>query len=48
MKRLVLATLLMVLLSPWVAFAGGLEDFLASVNAQARIDLPGFSAKISA
>jgi hypothetical protein len=30
-----------------MAFAGGLEDFLSNVNVQARVDLPGFSAKIS-
>lgn len=30
-----------------MAFAGGLEDFLANLNVQARVDMPGFSAKIS-
>ena len=30
------------------AIAGGLEDFLGSLNVQARADLPGFSAKIGA
>ncbi|BDV44054.1 hypothetical protein GURASL_29770 [Geotalea uraniireducens] len=48
MKRLMLFTLLLSLLVPVAAFAGGLEDFLSSVNIQARADLPGFSAKVSA
>ena len=48
MKRLILAALLLALLSPCAAFAGGLDDFLANVNIQARADMPGFSAKISA
>jgi hypothetical protein len=47
MKRFILFTLLLSLLSPLAAFAGGLEDFLANVNVQARVDLPGFSVKIS-
>src|SRR5512133_2661987 len=47
MKRLSLWILTLLLLSPMAAFAGGLEDFLANVNIQARADLPGFSAKIS-
>jgi hypothetical protein len=47
MKRLSLWILALLLLSPMAAFAGGLEDFLANVNIQARADLPGFSAKIS-
>ncbi len=47
MKRLILFSISLFLLSPLLAFAGGLEDFLANVNIQARADLPGFSAKIS-
>jgi len=47
MKRLSLWILTLLLLSPLTAIAGGLDDFLATINAQARIDLPGFSAKIS-
>jgi hypothetical protein len=47
MKRFILFTLLLSLVSPLTAFAGGLENFLANVNVQARVDLPGFSAKIS-
>ena len=48
MKRLILGTLLLALLSPCAAFAGGLEDFLSNVNIQARADMSGFSARISA
>ncbi len=29
------------------AHAGGLEDFLSNVNAQARVDMDGFSAQVS-
>jgi hypothetical protein len=47
MKRFVMFSLLFALLSPLAAFAGGLEDFLSNVNVQARVDLPGFSARIS-
>lgn len=47
MKRLIFFSLVLSLLSPLAAFAGGLEDFLSNVNIQARVDLPGFSAKIS-
>jgi hypothetical protein len=47
MKRLIFFTLILALLSPLAAFAGGLDDFLANVNIQARADLPGFSARIS-
>ena len=47
MKRFMFFALLLSLVSPLPAFAGGLEDFLSHVNVQARVDLPGFSAKIS-
>lgn len=47
MKRFIFFSLLLALLSPLAAFAGGLEDFLSKVNVQARVDLPGFSAQIS-
>jgi hypothetical protein len=46
MKRLIIS-LTLSLLVPLAAFAGGLDDFLANVNIQARADMPGFSAKIS-
>jgi hypothetical protein len=48
MKRLSLLILALLLLSPLTVIAGGLDDFLANLNIQARADLPGFSAKISA
>ena len=47
MKQIIFLSLVLSLLSPMAAFAGGLEDFLKNVNIQARVDLPGFSAKIS-
>jgi hypothetical protein len=47
MKRLILLSLTLSLLSPMAASARGLDDFLANVNVQARVDLPGFSARIS-
>ena len=47
MKRFILFALLLSLVLPLPALAGGLEDFLSRVNVQARVDLPGFSAKIS-
>lgn len=47
MKRLVCICLTLLALSPLGAFAGGLENFLANVNVQARADLPGFSARVS-
>ena len=47
MKRLLAVVLFLLLLVPLTAVAGGLEDFLSNVNVQARVDLPGFSAKIS-
>jgi len=47
MKRMIMFFLSLSLMVPVTSFAGGLEDFLSSVNVQARIDLPGFSAKIS-
>ncbi|GAW67503.1 hypothetical protein GPEL0_01r3359 [Geoanaerobacter pelophilus] len=48
MKRLILICLSLVLLSPLSVLAGGLDSFLASLNVQARADLPGFSARIGA
>lgn len=48
MKRMLLVCAALFLLSPLAAFGGGLDGFLANLNIQARADLPGFSAKISA
>lgn len=47
MKRIILCCLILSLLSPLAAFAGGLDVFLSNVNVQARADLPGFSVKLS-
>ncbi len=48
MKRIVLA-LLALALSCAPAFAGGgIDSFLSSLNVQARADLSGFSARVSA
>lgn len=46
MKRFLLLCAALVLLAPLTAFAS-LDDFLNSVNVQARVDLPGFSLKVS-
>jgi hypothetical protein len=46
MKRFLLLCAALILLAPLTAFAS-LDDFLNSVNVQARVDLPGFSAKVS-
>ena len=48
MHRIVLTLLVAILVTvPGVASAS-LDSFLGSVNAQARVDLPGFHAKVSA
>jgi len=47
MKRLITICAALFMLAPLAAFGGGLEDFLANVNVQARADLPGFSVKVS-
>ncbi len=47
MKRIFLFCLVLLLLSPLAAFAGGLDAFLSDVNIEARADLPGFSVKLS-
>ena len=48
MRRSMLAALLVIFVGvPGVA-AASLDSFLGSVNVQARADLPGFSAKVSA
>jgi hypothetical protein len=48
MKRILLAASMAILCSAQAFAAGGLEGFLANVNVQARADLPGFTAKVSA
>jgi len=48
MRRIVLAVLTLALLGiPGIA-AASLDSFLNNLNVQARVDLPGFSAKVSA
>lgn len=47
MKR-ILIILLCALFSSHAVAAGGLDDFLRKLNAQAKSDLAGFTAKISA
>lgn len=47
MKRIVMAVLALFLFSS-VACAAGLDDFLKNLNIQARADMNGFSAKVSA
>ncbi len=48
MKRIALTVLAVALLCGSAAAAGGLNDFLNSLNIQARADLPGFSARVGA
>jgi hypothetical protein len=48
MHRIVLAVLVLVLVAAPVVASATLESFLSSVNVQARADLPGFHAKVSA
>ena len=47
MKKIVLAVFALFLFSG-LATAGGLDEFLNSVNIQARADMNGFSARLSA
>ncbi|WP_136515981.1 MULTISPECIES: hypothetical protein [Geomonas] len=47
MKRLILLFVTLLLLSPIAAHAS-LDGFLSSLNVQARADMAGFSAKVSA
>jgi hypothetical protein len=47
MKSIFLAALALFLIAG-TAFAGGLETFLSNVNIEARADMNGFSAKLSA
>lgn len=48
MFKSLLITFSFVILICGQALAGGLESFMSSLNVQARADLPGFSAKVSA
>jgi len=48
MKRFLLAVMVLLLVSGQALAGGGLEVFLDNLNVEARADLPGFSARISA
>ena len=48
MKKIVLAIMLLILSCGQVVAAGGLDGFLSNLNIQARADLNGFSARVSA
>lgn len=48
MKTIALATAALLLFAGLAIAGGGLDDFLNSVNIQARADMNGFSAKLSA
>ena len=48
MKRILFAALMCVLFSAQAIAGGGLDSFLSNLNIQARADLSGFSAKVSA
>ena len=48
MKRIVLAVLLLTLVCGQAFSAGGLDGFLSNLNIQARADMNGFSARVSA
>jgi hypothetical protein len=47
MARLMLALLLLVVVSVPAVASANLDSFLSNVNAQARVDLPGFSLQVS-
>jgi len=48
MPRLILVVLLLGLLAAPGSAAASLDSFLSSLNAQARVDLPGFSLQVGA
>jgi hypothetical protein len=48
MKRTFLALMALALFCGYAVAGGGIEGFLSSLNIQARADLAGFSAKVSA
>jgi hypothetical protein len=48
MRRIKVLILLLVLVGMPAIAAASLDDFLGSVNAQARVDLPGFSLQVGA
>jgi hypothetical protein len=48
MKRIVLALLVVILFCGQAVAGGGIDGFLDSLNIQARADMNGFSARVSA
>jgi len=48
MKRIVLALMVLLLFCGQAVAGGGIDGFLGSLNIQARADMNGFSAKVSA
>jgi len=48
MKRFVIALLVVGLFCAPASAGGGLDAFIGDLNVQARVDLPGFSARIGA
>lgn len=48
MKKIVFAALALFLFSSFALAGGGLDGFLTNLNIQARADMNGFSAKVSA
>ncbi|MCI0470002.1 MAG: hypothetical protein L0Y62_08085 [Nitrospirae bacterium] len=47
-KMLGVVGIVMFLVMPALVFAGELDSFISSINVQAKADLPGFKAKMSA
>jgi hypothetical protein len=48
MKRIITAIMALALLCGSAFASGGLDNFMSNLNIQARADLPGFSARVSA
>ena len=48
MKKIILAAMILIISSSPTVAGGGLDSFLNDLNVQARADMNGFSAKVSA
>jgi hypothetical protein len=48
MKKIIFAAVMLILLTNLVIAGGGLDSFLNDLNLQARADMNGFSARVSA
>ena len=48
MKKWIIAAMMLILLSSPAFAGGGLDGFMSNLNIQARADMNGFSAKVSA